>query len=146
MIIKFERIIFGFSLVEILVSISLFLIFVTTVSNMISYSFKQQIYSTNIMKALILADESLEIVKNIRDNDFSNLTNGIYGLSSNADHWAFTESVDVSGIFERQIEISDFNDGQKIINITINWDDEISDTNSFSASTFLTDWRGVLDL
>jgi type II secretory pathway pseudopilin PulG len=131
----------GFSLIEIIVSISLFMIFVVAVLNTINYSFKQIVHSANINQANILAEETLEIVKNIRDNNFSNLVNGGFGLSASTGKWILIEAADTVGIFERNIEISDFNDDQKLIIVTINWSDNVSADNTFTARTYLTNWR-----
>ncbi len=135
----------GFSILEIIISISLFMIFVVTVLNIANYSFKQIIHSANIDQAGILANESLEIVKNIRDADFSGLNNGEFGLSANAGKWALADSPDEVGFFERSVQIADFNNDQKFIFVTITWSDSVSDENIFSAQTYLTNWRGEID-
>jgi hypothetical protein len=132
----------GFSILEIIISISLFMIFVVTVLNIANYSFKQIIHSANIDQASILANESLEIIKNIRDADFSSLNNGEFGLSANAGKWALADSPDEVGIFERSVQIADFNNDQKFIFVTITWSDSVYDENIFSAQTYLTNWRG----
>ncbi len=136
---------FGFSLVEIIVAISLFAIFVAAVLSIVNYSYRQIIHASNIQQASIISDESLEILKNIRDNNFSNLVNGIHGLSPDSGQWRLTDSPDTFSIFVRSIEISDFNDGQKLIEVSIEWGDEVSSSNIFEAQTYLTDWRGIVE-
>lgn len=133
----------GFSLVEILVSISIFLIFVITLSD-IDINTKSQIKNANNReRASFLAEEGLEAVRNIRDDNFSNLIDGSFGISSSSNVWNFSGSSDMADIFTRQINILTINPTQKQITATVSWNDQILNSNSVVLTTYLTDWKKV---
>ena len=136
----------GFSLVEILVAISVFLVFVLAVANVTTSVSTQIRSSTNKERATILAEEGLEATRNIRDADFSNLADGTYGLSVSGNQWNFSGSSDVTGIFTRTLTISTISPNQKQADVTISWADQTSPTNSLNMSTYFTKWQSILNL
>jgi prepilin-type N-terminal cleavage/methylation domain-containing protein len=140
-----RNIIKGFSLVEILVAISVFLIFVTASVNIIVSTNKQLQNSNNKERAAALSEEGLEAVRNIRDNNFSNLVDGTYGLSSGT-QWNLLGSSDITDIFTRSLNITSISTSQKKVVSTITWSDQISQNNSVSESTYLTNWQLPLNI
>ncbi len=131
----------GFSLIEILVSFAIFLLFVNVIFNITTNSSKQFKHSINVEKAVIFAEEAVEAVRNIRDEDFDNLSNGIYGLTIVSNEWEFYGLSNTDDIFTRVIEITDIGIDKKQIDVIVTWDDQISSDNSFILSSILTNWR-----
>jgi prepilin-type N-terminal cleavage/methylation domain-containing protein len=136
----------GFSLVEILVAISIFLVFVIALNTTMSSVTKATRSSFNKERATVLAEEGLEAVRNIRDENFANLIAGAYGLSSDGGTFSFSPTSDVTDIFTRILTIDTINGNQKKVTTTVSWADQTSPTNSVSLSTYLTNWRASLEI
>ena len=138
--------ILGFSLVEILVAISVFLIFFSAISDTTISSFRQVQHSVNKERATALAEEALEASRNIRDADFANLTSGTYGIVKSSNQFNFLGSSDTTGIFNRSVTISAINGEQKKADVTVSWVDQVSSMNSVTLSTYLTNWRAIVNI
>ncbi len=136
----------GFSLVELLVSISIFLVFVISMNSAMGNVTTVSRNATNRERAVVLAEEGLEATRNIRDANFSNLVDGTYGLSSSGGQWNFAGTSDITDIFTRQLTISTVNANQKQVNVAITWADQSSATNSVTSSTYFTNWRAILNI
>ncbi|MEI7718880.1 MAG: prepilin-type N-terminal cleavage/methylation domain-containing protein [archaeon] len=138
----------GFSLVELLVSISIFLVFVIAVTNTMGKVTLETRSSANRERAVVLAEEALEATRNIRDsaNGFANLPDGTYGLVSSGNIWNFSGSSDNTDIFNRAINISTISSNQKKVVSTVSWADQTSPTNTISLKTYLTNWRAPLNI
>jgi prepilin-type N-terminal cleavage/methylation domain-containing protein len=135
----------GFSLVELLVSVSIFLVFIIATTNVTGNVSKEVRNSANKQRAAVLAEEAIEASRNIRDENFNNLIDGTYGLSTSTNQWSFSGVSDLSDIFSRTLNITTINDNQKRVDVTINWADQISATNTLKLSTYLTNWRAILN-
>lgn len=134
----------GFSLVEILVALSVFLTFVTVILNLNINTDRQLKRVTNIDRATALAEEGLEATRNIRDDDFSYLVDGTYGLIASGTEWILNGSSDTNDIFEREITVSTINPNQKQIDSTVSWDDKVSLNNKVTLNTYLTNWQSFV--
>lgn len=138
----------GFSLVELLVAVSIFLVFVIAITLVTANIPVQMRNSANKERATVLAEEALEATRNIRDsaNDFANLPDGTYGLSTSGNIFSLSGVLDVTDIFTRVLNISTINGNQKKVDVTISWADQISPTNSIALKTYLTNWRAPLNI
>lgn len=136
----------AFSLVELIVSISIFLVFVIAITDVVGSVSKESRNSSNKQRAAVLAEEAIEASRNIRDANFANLADGTYGLSTSSNIWSFAGSSDLTDIFTRVLNISTINENQKKIEVSVSWADQQSASNSFSLSTYLTNWHTVLNL
>ena len=133
----------GFSLVELLISISIFLLFVSAIIDTTVGVNRQISHASNIERASILAGEAVEVTRNMRDSNFSSLTDGTYGLATSSGKWILLGSSDTVEIFERLLTISTIDTYQKKVDVTVSWPDIISPTNSVSVSTYLTHWQKI---
>ena len=133
----------GFSLVELLVSISIFLLFVTAIVDTTVGVNRQIAHASNIERATILAGEAVEVARNLRDNNFTNLVDGTYGLSTSTGQWSFLGSSDTQSIFDRYLTISTVDTNQKKVDVAVSWADNISASNNVSVSTYLTHWQKI---
>jgi Tfp pilus assembly protein PilV len=136
----------GFSLVEILVAFAVFLVFFATLIDITVNSSRQARHSVNKERAVELADEGLEALRNIRDADISNLTNGTYGLSTSSNQFALSGSSDTVGIFDRTITISTINSELRKAEATVTWSDQIKNSNSVSLISYLSNWRAIINI
>lgn len=131
----------GFSLVEVLLSISLFIFLSLGLISGLTFAVQSNYIIGNKSKALYLLDEGMEAVRAIRDEDFNKLEDGIYGLDSSGTSWELVSSVDAIDGFSRLILISTVDESTKRIDITVSWDAGFSLINEVSASKYLTNWR-----
>lgn len=131
----------GFSLVELLVAISIFLVFVVALSGL-AVDFKKQVKnSANRERAVSVAEEALEASRNIRDKSFTDLADGTHGLVVSAGEWQYSGLSDSVDIFNRSVVISSIDANTKKIDVTVTWSDQILANNSVTLSSYLTDWR-----
>ena len=135
----------GFSLVELLVAISIFLVFVIVVTDVVRNVSTEMRNSANRERAMILAEEAFEASRNIRDENFANLIDGTYGFSTSSNQWNFSGTSDITDIFTRVLNISTISPEVKKLDVTISWADQISSMNSLTSSTYLTNWRAILN-
>lgn len=134
----------GFSLVEILVALAVFLTFVTAILNLNLNTDRQLKRVTNLDRATALAEEGLEATRNIRDDDFVNLVDGTYGLTASGTEWVLSGSSDTNDIFGREITVSTISPNQKQIDVTVAWDDKVSLNNNVTLNTYLTNWQSFV--
>lgn len=131
----------GFSLVEVMLASSLFVLLVTALVGAWLYGQESTMLAGNRARAVMLAEEGLEAARNIRDADFANLTNGTHGLAISGNQWILSGSSDTNGIFTRQIEISPIDADRKEITGTVTWQQNPQRDGSVSATTYLTNWH-----
>ena len=138
----------GFSLVELLVAISVFLVFVLATTGVMTNVAQNTRHVANIERATFLAEEALEASRNLRDAStaFASLPDGNYGLSSSTNEWSLSGTSDTSSIYSRSLNIATINGNQKKVSATVSWADQASQTNSVTASSYLTDWRTPLSI
>lgn len=131
----------GFSLVEIILSASLFGIIATALVGAVIYGRESAAVSGERARAIFLTEEGLEAVRNIRDADFANLTDGEHGLAISGSNWIFSGTSDNTGIFTRQIAIISLDANRKKIVSTVSWRQTPQRNGSVSLTSYLTNWR-----
>jgi Tfp pilus assembly protein PilV len=132
----------GFSLVEVVLAGAVFGLLVSALVT--AYLFGQEATATAGQRARAegLADEGLEAVRNIRDDNYSNLTDGNHGLAIAGGIWTFSGVSDATDIFTRQVAISSVDADRKLVVSTVSWQQTPQRTGSVSATTYLTNWSG----
>lgn len=135
----------GFSLVEILVSMSVFLVFALATTGALAAISKNARHMSNSERATALAEEAVEVARNLRDSnsDFAALPDGTHGLSVSGNEWSLSGSSDTQDIFTRAVVVSTVSEHQKKVDVTVSWTDQISPSNSVSVGTYLTNWRRI---
>lgn len=149
----------GQSVVEIIVALALFLIIAGGSVAAIVGSLTTTRLAEEESQATLYAVEGIEAVQSIRNQNWSLITNGTYGVSNSGGTWAFSGSSDDpdgSGKFTRVITISNVNRNSsgtivssggtndpstKLIDATVSWDFTPSRNNSVSIQTYITDWQ-----
>lgn len=148
----------GFSLIEAIVGISIFSVFIFSL--MLALQLSQRIASESVrnIQASFLLEEGVDAVKTIRDrswiSNISSLTSGTnYYLYFNGTAWTTTaNNIYIDGIFERKLNVNgvyrDANDdiapsgnldaGTKKATVSVSWMGR-SGTTTKSASFYLTD-------
>lgn len=105
---KFSNNYHGFSLIEVLLAVTIFAIFSSGVFyvSMDSTSMDMKIDLDN--QALLYAEEGLEAVRNMRDRSYLSMTNGDHGLAFSGDAWSFIQAPEIiDEFFARTVVVSD---------------------------------------
>lgn len=145
----------GLGIIEIIIATGIFTVVLAGIVPLYLGVFDSNLRDINKMQADMLLQQGLEGVRSIRDQNFSNLVNGTYGLSRTAGYWAFSGSSDVSGKFTRTVTIADImrntdcdvvasggtvDANSKKITVTLTWDYKPGDSATVSAVEYLTNW------
>lgn len=131
----------GFSAVEVLLATALFSIIAAAISGSLIYGQQSTANAGSLSQAAFLADEGIEVVRNIRNDSFANLTDGTYGLVISGNQWIFSGSSDTVGQFTRQVVISTMDSTRKTIASTVTWQQTPSRTGTITITTRLTAWQ-----
>ena len=131
----------GFSLVEALLAVSIFSLSITSLVTAIIYGRESSALAGSRARASYLANEGIEILRDMRDDNFSNLTDGSHGLAVSEGKWVFSGSSDTTEIFSRQIAISSVDSNTKQVAVTVSWPQNLQRNGLISLSTYLTNWR-----
>jgi competence protein ComGC len=130
----------GFGLIEVIIAS-------TALSTLALSVFGVLVLSKNAIKdrgvettALFLAEEALEIARNIRDNDFTNLSSGTHGLGHFDGTWALSGSSDIVDGYTRTLLIEDRSNTVKDLTVTVSWQDR-GQNKSLNLKSVLTDWE-----
>lgn len=149
----------GFSIIEIIVALGLFSIFVGIGSVGIIPSLYSNRQSAEYTSANDVANEGLEAVRSLRDQNFANIVSGTFGIGISNSLWKLTGSSDVVSDFTRRIDISKVSrdtGGTQVVSggstdpdsfkvtSTVDWKYTSNDTKSISVSTILTNWRKTM--
>lgn len=130
----------GFSLVEVILASAVFVLLVTALVGAYLYGEESTALAGNRARAVLLAEEGLEAARNIRDAQYSNLANGTYGLAISGNQWVFLGAQDVTGIFTRQINISQVTATRKDVTVSVTWQQNPQRTGSVVLTTRITKW------
>lgn len=131
----------GFSLVEAMLAISVFGLLVTVLSGVLIYGQRSSRSGSDRQKATFLAEEGLEAVRNIRDEDFSALVDGQYGLEVSSGQWVLSGTSDESENYTRTIIISSVDADRKQIVSRVEWEDDSGAVKRSELSTYLSYWQ-----
>lgn len=131
----------AFSLIEVLLAVAAFGLVVTGLTGLYIYGRESSALAGNRQRATFLAEEAQEAVRNIRDQNFANLTDGTYGLSLAGNQWSLSGSSDTNSGFTRQIVITTIDANTKEIAVTINWQQNLQRPGTVTTTSRLTNWR-----
>ncbi|MBP6948568.1 MAG: hypothetical protein KBC41_00035 [Candidatus Pacebacteria bacterium] len=136
----------AFLLVEILLSSSLFIIFLTAFVGVLYYGMESSVLAGNRAQAVMLAEEGQEAVRSMKNVNFANVADGTHGLVYSNNAWSFSGSEDVSNGYTRQVVVETIDANRKNITTTVSWQQTPSRTGSISTVGRLTNWKTVLNL
>src|SRR3989344_6507146 len=131
----------GFSLVEAILASAVFILLVTALVGAYLYGQEAAVLGGARSRAVLLAEEGLEAIRNIRDDDFTNLTDGTHGLAIASGEWTLSGTQDVQDIFTRQVTISSIDSKRKSVTSVVNWQQNAQRTGTVSISTNFTNWQ-----
>jgi len=115
----------GETLIELLIALGIFLAMVSVVAFLLIDSYISNLQATQNSQAIFLAEEGMEAVRSIRDNDWKDLKPGSHGLAISENNWVLLgDSEDVSDILnqgKRIIKIEDIDKDRKKIISQVLW-------------------------
>ncbi len=134
----------GFSTLESILASAMLLVLTTIFINALISGQEGISLASYRRQALSLAEEGLEAVRNIKQENFSNLVDGTYGLATSSNQWILSGSQDTTaGLFTRQITIRPVDADTKEIEATVFWQQNLSRTASTTLMTRLTNWTQI---
>lgn len=130
----------GFSLIEIMLALSMISVFVIIFITAIIDSQEVNYLTNKRNTATRIAEEGIEGVRNIRDDSFNNLIDGNYGLAILGNKWSLIPASDITNNeYTRSIKISTINEKMKQIESTVTWTQNAQRPGSITLTTSLID-------
>lgn len=136
----------GFSPVEILLAATVFGFLVVALIGAVVYGRESTSSSGDRARAIFLAEEGLQAVRNLRDaNDATYINTASstnYGLSQTT-QWALSGTSDTNGIYTRQINIAPLDSNRKSVTVTVSWPNG-SNTSQVSVTGRFSNWLATI--
>src|SRR3989344_6657629 len=151
----------GFSVVEVILAVFMFIIIAATGVATVIHSFSVNRQAEEETQATLIAQEGIEGVRSIKNQSWGNLTAGTYGLDTTGNVWSFDAGPDNVGKFLRTIVISDVqrdvggnivasggtpDPAAQKIDATVDWDFSDVRARSITLATYLTNFRKAISL
>lgn len=135
----------GFLLVEVILASSIFVLLVTAFVGAYLYGQEATALAGNRARATMLAEEGLEAARNIRDENFTNLTPGKKGMVVSGGQWIFSGAQDTTDIFTRSIDIKKVgnDDNREKVIVDVTWQQNPQRTGAVSLESRLTNWQAT---
>ncbi len=133
----------GFLLLEALLGIALFAIFITAVGMVLLLGQESSVVGGDRVRAASIAGEALDASRSIRDAGFSSLAAGTHGLSLNtSQNWVFSGVQSArSGSYMLRAIITALDDDWVRVEARTTWKHGYNRSGSVILTTELTDWR-----
>lgn len=129
----------GQSLVEVLIAVAIFVLATSTIGVLFFDAARTHVRNSDSVSAEQYATEGIEAVRTLRDDAFSNLTAGTYGLSIIGNQWTLSGTSDTQDGYTRTISISAPDANTRYVTSTVTW---ISNNQPATTTSFaiFTDW------
>ncbi len=131
----------AFALVDVILGISLFAIVLIFTIPTFLYGQDSIVVEGKRQRAIKYSQAGLEIVRNIRDDDFLNISTGTFGLTESINGWSFSGSSDTNGEFTRQIIIESIDENRFLVKSKVNWDQNRQRYGEIILETLLTNFQ-----
>jgi len=138
---QWPRVSRGFSLIESILASALFGLIVTGMVGPLIYSPESVELSGRRNRATFLAAEGLQAAQNIRDQDFSLLSDGPHGLAISGNQWVLSGTSDSTDDFTRVLTITTLEANAKKVTSTVTWQQTAQRSGTVSLKTHLYNWR-----
>jgi hypothetical protein len=135
----------GFLLLEVLVGISVFGIFIAAVGLTMLYGQESTVRSGARIRASYLAERGMDVARAVRDGSFAALTGGQHGFHlSPTGVWAFTGSTATStGTYATSVTVSSLASDWVRLTARTTWKHGYNRSGSVVLTTDLTNWRAT---
>ncbi len=138
----------GFLMLDALLGIAIFAIFVTAIVLSLLFSQLSNKAGGDRMRGIYFAETAMEAVRSIRDEDFDILVDGTYGVQIGSDgNWELTpDPVETIDHFRTQVEITALSDDQKSVVVATTWKGIASRSGSIVLEGELTNWHKIQEI
>ncbi|MFQ5492587.1 MAG: prepilin-type N-terminal cleavage/methylation domain-containing protein [Candidatus Dojkabacteria bacterium] len=135
----------SFSLVEVLLAMTLLGIIMMSLAGALGFGQESSLAAGNTARASLIADEGVEAVDNIADEDFANLVDGTYGLAVSGGVWTFSGTSDTTDIFERVVTISTVDTYTKQVTSEVTWSQGAGQLpRVVTVDSYVSDWSRLV--
>jgi len=134
----------GFSAVEVLLAATVFGVLVTGIIGALIYGRAGTAAAGDRQRAVFLAEEGIEAVRNIGGASYSNLTDGTFGLAQSGGAWVLSGSSDTNGAYTRQVLIAAAGIDRKAITVTVTWPQQGGGTGIVTLNSRMSNWSATL--
>lgn len=147
----------GISIIEFIISVAIFSIIASVITVLVLQGFSINRLGNEETKSSFLAQEGIEATTSIRNQSFSNLANGNYGVSRTAGYWQFLGTSDlIDNKYTRVVTVADglrdidnnlvesggnIDVNTKKIISTVSWNFTPSRQNQTAYTVYLTNWQ-----
>lgn len=140
---SYQRNITGFSFIEALLAMALFLLLASGVALLAIHSLVVERQSIDYLKAVHFAEEGKEAVRFIRKAGYSEVEPIVDGgvAMNGQGELRLNYYPDVFEKFERRITVSDLDDVTKQVDVTVSWSEESDVPYSVTLTDLLYDWQ-----
>ncbi|MGD8373439.1 MAG: hypothetical protein PVI21_01105 [Candidatus Woesebacteria bacterium] len=132
----------GFSPIEVLLAVTVFGMFVVALVGVMVFGQSSVASAGYNERATFLAQEALDAVGNIRDENINNISDGTYGLVQSGGVWTLAETPDITDVYARSVTISSIDAYRKNINAHVTWSYR-EGQKSVDLQRLLTGWGSV---
>lgn len=141
-IIKFQKIAErGMSLVEVVLAVGIFAVISTGVIGSIIYGQESTAVAGARERAVKIAEEGIDAVRNIRDSGYVNLpADGTYGLVISGGVWNLSGASDITDIFTRTVVLSTIDARTRDVVVNVTWAQTVQRVGSISLNAQFSDW------
>ena len=133
----------GFSVVEVLLAVTLFGFLSTALIGALVYGRATTADSGDQARASLLAEEGVEAVRNIRTAGYNNLGDGTYGLVQSGNTWTLSGTSDTTNIYTRSVTIASAGSNRKTVTGNVAWNGAAG-SGAASVATELTNWMATV--
>ena len=130
----------GFSLIEVLLAVTIFGLVVVALGGVFFYGQEASTLAKNRDEAVRFAQEGLEITRMLRDKDGSLLVAGVYGIAETGTGWEFVSGSTSRDGFTRTIKITEEFENVWGIISEVTWQQTPVRVGSMAVESLLTNW------
>ncbi len=135
----------AFLLVEILLSVSLFVVLLSAFAGVFYYGIESSHVSGNRARAVMYAEEGQEALRSIKNASFTNLSAGTYGLTYASGTWSLIPGQDTKDGYTRVVTIVDSGQNRKDTSVTVTWQQTPARTGSVTLAGRVTNWKTIIN-
>lgn len=139
----------GFFLIEVLLGITIFAIFLSSIAMVLIYGQENTVNAGDRMRGAYLTERTMEAVRAIRGGSFSSVSTGTKGvwIDKASNVWAFSgSSVTVSGAYVVSVAISSIASDWLAFTGTTTWKHGYHRAGTVRLAGEMTDWRGTVSV
>lgn len=148
----------GLSIIEIIIAVTLMSMIVAGSAVAIVGALGSSRLAKEELQATLLAQQGMEAMQSIRNQNWSNLVDGQYGLSETTGSWGLVSSTESNLLnkFDRQITITaverddnadivptggTVDEQTKLVTVVVSWDFTPTRSNSVELQQYFTNWQ-----